>query len=68
MRMRTAGGYLVQVVHTDRGQHYRVTRPNGLNVPLNPWDPQHSPEITTWEQLAEVLARVGEDPATLEQG
>jgi len=44
---------------------YRVTHPQGFEVPLNPWDPQHSPPIRTLEQLIEVLKREGEDFATL---
>ena len=58
----------VTVVHTaDRGQFFQVTTPNGYNVPLDPWNPHGKAEIRTPAQLAAVLARQGEDMATLEQ-
>lgn len=70
--MVSSGGYRVQTVHTvepdgSNDQYFRVTGPYGFDIPLNPWDPRHSPEIRTIEQLTAVLAREGEDLATLEE-
>lgn len=71
--MVTAGGYKVETVRTvdPSGNNpvlcYRVTHPNGIVVPLNPWNPRHSPKIRTIEQLIEVLEREGEDFTTLEE-
>ena len=67
-KFRAAGGHTVTVVHTaDRGQFFQVTTPNGYTVPLDPWNPQGKAEIRTTGQLAAVLARQGEDLATLEE-
>jgi hypothetical protein len=64
--MITSGGFKVQTVSTeDRGQWFRVTRPTGQDVPLNPWAAELSPRIRTFEQLTEVLKREGEDFTTL---
>jgi len=67
-KFRAAGGHTVAVVHTaDRGQFFRVTTPDGYNVPLDPWNPHGKAEIRTVGQLSAVLARQGEDMATLKE-
>lgn len=68
MKQRTAGGYTVEKITVTtasrlgdlRSDSWRVTDPHGYDVPLDPWDPQHSPPIRTDGQLAAVLAREGQ--------
>jgi hypothetical protein len=77
--MVTAGGFKVRTestapvwdprikVSVRPAQVFLVTDPSGVNVPLDPWNPQHSPEIRTLAQLKQVLRREGEDFATLRE-
>jgi hypothetical protein len=68
MTMTTANGFTVETVSTiDRGAYFIVKTPNHLAVPLDAWNPHSPDEIRTFEQLAAVLTRVGEDAATLKE-
>lgn len=71
--MQGSKGYRVETVVTvkpdgsDPQMYFRVTDPHGWDVPLNPWNPRHSKAITTLEELKFVIAREGEDYASLEE-
>lgn len=68
VRYRTSGGYTVTTVSTaDRGAWYAVTGPHGFQVVLDQWDPPHSRPIRSTAELFAVLAREGQDPATLRE-